>query len=78
MGSQAVGKVLLVGIVRPLAFDDAFGEFPGQLDRAVGAEAVDDDDLVGDPGQTPQGGLDIGLFVERNDDRGNFHGLKLP
>ena len=77
MGSQPVGVILLIGIVRPFALDDLFGESPGQLERAVRAEAVDDDDLVGDPGQAPQGGLDIGFLVEGDEDRGDLHGLKL-
>jgi hypothetical protein len=73
MDGQAVGEVLLVGVVRPGALHDAVGVFPGDLDRPIRAEAVDNDDFGGDAGEAIQRRGDVPLLVARDDHRRDLH-----
>ena len=58
--------VLLIDVTRPRALDHMVGMLPGNGKGIVGAEGVDDDDLVG-PGDRRQGVADIPCFVLGDD-----------
>jgi hypothetical protein len=50
-----------------LLLEDVRRVAAGDLDGAVGARRIDDDDLLGPPGDGLQAGRDVGLLVQGDD-----------
>jgi hypothetical protein len=68
---SGTAKVALPDVAQPLVLEDPVGELAADGQRAIGAEAVHDDDLVA-PRDAPEAAPDLALLVEHDDAGGDL------